>query len=133
MNPANFADRVAAAVAAVLANRDSAGTTHELGGPEIFTFRELLETVLRATGRRRLLVPVPFAIMEWNAAVLGLAPEPPLTRDQVRLLRTDNVAEHDLPGLADLGITPTAVAAILPGYLGRYRRGGGLGRRPSAI
>ncbi len=110
-----------------------AGTTHELGGPEIFTFRELMETVLQATGRTRLLVPVPFAIMEWYGAVLGLVPRPLLTRDQVRMLRTDNTAEHGLPGLNDLGIAPTAVSAIVPGYLGRYRRGGQFNRRSSAI
>ncbi len=124
---------VAAAIAAIVAKGQGAGTTYEFGGPEIFTFRELLEMVLQATGRRRLLVPVPFALMEWNAAVLGLAPEPPLTRDQVRMLRTDNIAGHEMAGLAELGITPTAVAAILPGYLGRYRRASALGRRSNAI
>ncbi len=124
---------VAAAVMAVLSSAEGAGTTHELGGPEIFTFRELMETVLQVTGRRRLLVPVPFAMMEWNGAVLGLAPQPLLTRDQVRLLRTDNTAEHGLPGLADLGIAPTAVAAVVPGYLAQYRRGGEFSRRSNAI
>ena len=124
---------VAAAVMAVLSSAEGAGTTHELGGPEIFTFRELMETVLQATGRRRLLVPVPFAMMEWYGAVLGLAPQPLLTRDQVRLLRTDNTAEHGLPGLADLGIAPTAVAAVVPGYLAQYRRGGEFSRRSNAI
>jgi NADH dehydrogenase len=123
---------VAAAIAAILANPDSGGRTYELGGPEIFTFRELLELVLEATGRRRLLVPVPFSVMELKGAVLGLAPEPLLTRDQVRMLRTDNTAEHDLPGLADLGITPMAVSAVLPSYLSRFGRAGALGPRPNA-
>ncbi len=128
---------VAAAVAAILSSASGAstttGTTHELGGPEILTFREVLETVMRATGRRRLLVPVPFAIMEWYGAALGLLPQPLLTRDQVRMLRTDNVAEHGLAGLAELGVAPTAVAAVVPGYLARYRRGGQFGRPSNAI
>ena len=112
---------VAAAITAIVSSSNSTGTTYELGGPEILTFRQLLERVLQETGRTRLLVPVPFAIMEWKGAVLSLAPRPLLTRDQVRLLRTDNTAEQGLSGLADLDITPTAVAAILPSYLGRYR------------
>ena len=61
---------VAAAIAELLSTGQGGGTAYELGGPEIFTFRELLEMVLEATGRRRLLVPVPFALMEWNGAVL---------------------------------------------------------------
>ena len=128
-----FVGDVAAAAAAILSSPKGAGTTYELGGPEILTFRELLETVLRATGRRRLLVPVPFAIMEWYGVLLGLWPRPLLTRDQVRLLRSDNTAEHGLPGLADLGVAPTAVSAIVPSYLARYRRGGQFNRLPTAI
>jgi len=72
-------------------------------------------------------------LMELKGAVLGLAPQPPLTRDQVRMLRTDNVAENDQPGLAELGIAPTAVAAVLPSYLARYRRAGAFGRRSNAV
>ena len=124
---------VAAAVAAVLSSTEDAGTTHELGGPDIFTFRQIMETVMQATDRHRLLVPVPFAIMEWYGVLLGLVPWPLLTRDQVRMLRADNTAEHGLPGLAELGITPTAVSAIVPSYLARYRRGGEFNRRSSAF
>lgn len=128
---------VAAAVAATVFSADrrpnGAGTTHELGGPEFFTFRQLMETILQATGRTRLLVPVPFAIMEWGGVLLSLAPQPLLTRDQVRMMRNDNTAEQGLPGLADLDIDPTAVSAIVPSYLGRYRRGGEFSRRSSAI
>ena len=123
---------VAAALTAIVSSSNSTGTTYELGGPEILTFRQLLERVLQETGRTRLLVPVPFAIMEWKGAVLSLAPRPLLTRDQVRMLRTDNTAEQGLSGLADLDITPTAVAAILPSYLGRYRRGSEASRQSSA-
>ena len=103
---------VAAAITAIVFSSNSTGTTYELGGPEILTFRQLLERVMQETGRIRQLVPVPFAIMEWKGAVLSLAPRPLLTRDQVRMLRTDNTAEQGLSGLADLDITPTAVAAM---------------------
>lgn len=132
-----YAGDVGAAVAAILSSAQGAagdaGTTHELGGPEILTFRELMETVMQATDRNRLLVPVPFAIMEWYGAMLGLVPQPLLTRDQVRMLRSDNTAEHGLPGLSDLGIVPTAISAIVPGYLGRYRRGGQFNRQSTAV
>ena len=128
-----FVGDVAAAVAAILSSPKGTGTTYELGGPEILTFRELMEMVLRATGRRRLLVPIPFAIMECYGAMLGLLPQPLLTRDQVRLLRSDNTAEHGLPGLGDLGVAPTAVSAIVPSYLSRYRRGGQFNRQSNAF
>jgi len=128
-----FVGDVAAAAAAILSAPKGSGSTYELGGPEILTFRELMEMVLRATGRRRLLVPVPFAIMEWYGAMLGVLPRPLLTRDQVRLLRSDNTAEHGLPGLADLGVAPTAVSAIVPSYLSRYRRGGQFNRQSNAF
>ena len=99
----------------------------------VITGRGTMETVMQATDRNRLLVPVPFAIMEWYGAMLGLVPQPLLTRDQVRMLRSDNTAEHGLPGLSDLGIVPTAISAIVPGYLGRYRRGGQFNRQSTAV
>jgi NADH dehydrogenase len=119
---------VAAAVAAVLAAEAGPGPlkgrVFELGGPRIYSFRELMHLVLRQTGRCRALVPVPFALAEWQGRLLGLLPRPPLTRDQVLLLKCHNVATPGVPGLADLGIAPTAVEAVLPTYLKRYRRGG---------
>ena len=63
---------IAAAIASIVISADGTGTTYELGGPEIFTFRQLMETVMHATGRTRLLVPVPFAIMEWKGAILSI-------------------------------------------------------------
>ena len=76
------------------------------------------------TGRRRLLVPFPLWVAALLGAVLEWLPVPPLTRDQVRLLRHDNVVGGDALKLEDLGITPTAVEAVLPTYLGRYRPSG---------
>lgn len=124
---------VADAVAAVAGDAGMAGGTFELGGPNIYTFRDLLEITLTQTSRRRLLLPIPFLIAHIQAAVaelafavptaLNLGPVSPITRDQVRLLRKDNVTSGDLPGLDDLGIRATALNAILPTYLKRYRRG----------
>jgi len=123
-----FAGDVAAAIAKAVAGETRPGAIYELGGPEIFTFRELMEFVLATIGRRRLLLPLPFGIARLQAAVLELLPKPPLTRDQVELLRTDNVvsdaARNDGRTLAGLGIEPRSVAAIVPAYLWRFRKAG---------
>ncbi len=115
---------VADAAVAALADPARAGKLFEIAGPRVYTFRELMELMLAVIGRRRLLMPVPFGIAQIQAAFLGLLPKPPLTLDQLRLLRTDNVLSGNLPGLEALGIQPTGPEAILPAYLDRYRRGG---------
>ncbi len=78
----------------------------------------------REIRRRRLLVPCPFALAEVQARFLELLPVPPLTRDQLRMLRRDNVVSEGALTLADLGIAPTSAEVILPTYLDRYRPGG---------
>ena len=115
---------VAEAIMKALADRSCAGQTYELGGPAVYSFREVLELILRETGRRRLLVPLPFWLASLEATFLQLMPNPLLTRDQVKLLKEDNVVTGALPGLAELGIEPTGVEAIIPAYLDRYRPGG---------
>jgi uncharacterized protein YbjT (DUF2867 family) len=128
-----FAGDVAAAIAKAAAGESKPGAIYELGGPEIFTFRELMEFVLATVERRRLLLPLPFGIARLQAAVLELLPKPPLTRDQVELLRTDNVvsdaARNEGRTLAGLGIAPRSVAAIVPAYLWRFRKAGQFQRR----
>ena len=114
---------VAAAVAAICANPKTAGATFEVGGPQVYSFRQLMEILLAEIDRKRLLAPLPFPIAKLQAALLELSPIPILTRDQVRLLQQDNVLSGDFPGLEDLGIDATALEAILPSYLRRYRRG----------
>ena len=84
----------------------------------------ILEMILRETGRKRLLLPVPYFLATVEAWFLQLMPKPLLTTDQVRLLKTDNVVSGDLPGLAELGIAPTGADGIIPTYLARYRSGG---------
>ena len=100
------------------------GKLYEVGGPDIFSFRQLMEMTLMHIQRRRLLVPVPFFAMSCGASIAGLLPNPPITVDQVRLLKCDNIVGKGARALSDLGITPTSVDAILPTYLDRYRPGG---------
>ena len=124
-----FVGDVASATVAALSGPDHAGKVFELGGPAIYSFKDLLELILRETGRNRPLVPVPWAI----AGLIGMAGDiqvkltpfaPVLTSDQVELLKSDNVANPALPGLAALDIEATSVEAIVPSYLYRYRKGG---------
>ncbi len=120
---------VADAVVKCLTDPNCAGKTYELGGPRIYSFKQLLELLLHEIGRRRLLVALPFWLAMLEATFLELAPVPLLTRDQVRLLRRDNLVAPDALTLADLGIRPTAVEVILPTYLDRYRPHGRFSQR----
>ncbi len=106
---------------AALERDDASGQTFELGGPQVYSFAQLMRYLLQVIGRRRLLVPVSFEQATWQARMLELLPVPPLTRDQVELLKTDNVVGADARTLADLGITPTPIELVVPEYLGRYR------------
>jgi uncharacterized protein YbjT (DUF2867 family) len=112
-----YVEDVAEAIARVLADTGTAGRTYELAGPDVYTMRELSEIVLRITGRRRLLMPVPFAVAKVHARLFELLPNPPLTTGQVDLLKADNVASGSLPGLRELSIEPKAVEKIVPTYL----------------
>ena len=94
---------------------------YELGGPQVYTFRELMELMLDKIGKRRLLAPLPFAAAGMLAQFTRFLPTPPLTPDQVILLRSDNVVAENLPDLAALGIEATPIEALLDSYLGRYR------------
>ncbi|HAJ19926.1 MAG TPA: complex I NDUFA9 subunit family protein [Rhodospirillaceae bacterium] len=115
---------VADAIVKALTDSSAAGRTYELCGPTVYSFKELMELVMSETGRHVGLVPVPFELARIKAFFLELLPVPPLTRDQVELLRSDNIATGNLPGLKDLGIAPTAAEVILPSYLDIYRKGG---------
>lgn len=119
-----FVGDVGAAVAAVLKRPETAKTVFELGGPRVYTYREIAALVLREIARDKPIVGVPAGLMKIAGFFAEFLPVPPLTHDQVDLLVTDNVARPGAPGLAALGITPTAAEAILPMYLDRYRLGG---------
>ena len=96
------------------------GKTYSLGGPTVYSFKDLMTLVLTQTERKRLLFPLPFFLAEMQATFLQLLPKPLLTPDQVTLLRTDNVVPTGQPGLDAFGITPTAAEAIVPSYLRRF-------------
>ncbi|KAJ57184.1 3-beta hydroxysteroid dehydrogenase [Actibacterium mucosum KCTC 23349] len=127
--PVYVDDVAAAAVAAI--ETDAAGT-YELGGPEVDTLRGLIGDMLKIVQRRRLVINLPF----WVGSIIGFSFDMAqvctgglfnngiLTRDQVRNLRNDNVVADDAKGLADLGVTPTAMEVVLPTYLYRFRSGG---------
>ena len=121
-----YAGDVGAAIAKALKTPAAAGRTYELGGPGVYTFKALMQMILKETNHRRLLAPIPFPLAEVMGSVAGLATllamTPPITRDQVELLKSDNVAGGE--GLADLGVQPTPLESILPTYLWKYRKGG---------
>ena len=119
-----FVSDVGKAAAAVLARPETAKTVFELGGPRIYTYREIAALVLREIGRHKPIVGVPAGLMKIAGFFAEFLPVPPLTYDQVDLLTHDNVARLGAPGLAALGIQATAAEAILPTYLDRFRVGG---------
>lgn len=132
--PVYVAD-VAQAITAALETPAHQGKTFELGGPSVYTFKRLLEIVLSETGRRPLLLPVPWAMAEL-IGVIGdlqtvLAPviPPVLTTDQVRMLHIDNVTSKGALGLSDLKVDATPLESIVPDYLWRFRPGGQFGSR----
>lgn len=123
-----FAGDVAEAIAQAVDGEARDGAIYELGGPEILTFRDLMQFVLATTERRRALVPLPFALAKLQASFLQFLPKPPLTPDQVELLKRDNVvseeATREARTLKGLGILPASIESVVPGYLWRYRRTG---------
>jgi len=123
MQPVYVGD-VADSVVAALTGKATHSQIYQLGGPHIYSFAELMRFILKATERRRMLVSVPFSVMAIPAFFAGLLPNPPVTSDQLKLLKTDNICTKSAPGLAELGITPTAIEAIVPEYLAAFRPGG---------
>jgi NADH dehydrogenase len=119
-----YVEDVTEAIVRMLADRGTAGQTYELAGPGTYTLRELVSYALGLIDKRRLLVPLPFAIAEIQARLFELLPSPPLTTSQVDLLRMDNLASGTLPGFRELDIRPKAVEDIVPTYIGRRRAPG---------
>jgi uncharacterized protein YbjT (DUF2867 family) len=119
-----YVSDVADAVIKCLDDPATAGRTYELGGPKIYTFRELLELLLLEIRRKRWFIDLPFGLAELQAKLMSILPNPPITPDQVELLKRDNTVSTGALTLANLDITPTPVEAILPTYLDRFRRGG---------
>ncbi|ADL00083.1 complex I NDUFA9 subunit family protein [Brevundimonas subvibrioides] len=128
---------VAEAIARSVTRIDAAARTFELGGPEVWSFKDILKYILRETGKSRLLAPLPVFVAATMGRVMQLSSlvgiAPVLTRDQVLMLKVDNVVAPGAEGLAALGIEPTGLEAIAPSYLWRYRRGGQFAANPPAM
>lgn len=112
---------IAAAVITVLES-EMQGGIYELAGPRVYTFKELMTYILSVTQRRCCLVSVPYKVGSAVGFFAQMLPNPLLTPDQVRLLHSDSIATKEYPGLSELGIQPTAVETIVPGYLKRFMR-----------
>ena len=106
-------DDVAAAIGKILDLGDAAAPLYELGGARAYAYRDLLALIAARLGRKRLFVPVPFVVWNLLAAAMSVLPSSPLSRDQIELMRHDNLPAADLPGLTQLGIAPREIDAVL--------------------
>ena len=113
-----FVGNVAEACVRVLADPSSRRRVYELGGPRVYAYRDLVRLVLERMGRRTLTIPVPFLVWDMLAAVTALHSDPPLTRDQVKLMKRDNVVAEQALTLEDLGVRPIPLEVILPDCIG---------------
>lgn len=119
-----YAGDIGAAVLACLDRPETAGQVFELGGPKVYTMRQIAELILESMGREKRIVDVPFSLARLMGLVGQFLPNPPLTLDQAKLLEIDSVVRPGRQGFAELGLTPTAAEVILPTYLDRFRVGG---------
>src|SRR5262249_18460438 len=108
-----YVEDMAEAIARTIQRDETRATTFECGGPRVYSYAELLRTVAREMGLTSRLIPVPFAAWHAVAWMAEVLPNPPLTRNQVELMRQDNVPTAGAPGFGDLGISPTPVEQIL--------------------
>ena len=108
-----FVGDMAVGLLELLRRSDTPGKTYEFGGPQVYSFKGLLELLLAALNRQRILLPIPFALAEMQAGLLEMLPKSPLTRDQVRLLKTDKVVSGREPTLGDLGVQARPLAEFL--------------------
>ena len=115
-----FVGDMAAGLSELLKRSETAGKTYEFGGTQVYSLKVLLELLLTALNRQRVLIPIPFALAEMQAGLLELLPNPPLTRDQVRLLKTDKVVSGVEPTLGDLGIQPWSLEEFLAVLKDKY-------------
>ena len=115
-----FVGDMTAGLLELVKRTDTVGKTYEFGGPQVYSFKMLLELLLTALNRQRVLLPIPFALAEMQAGLLELLPNPPLTRDQVRLLKTDKVVSGVEPILGDLGVQPRPLEEFLAMVKDKY-------------
>ena len=118
---------IAKAIVKALELNNSEPKIYELGGPENYSFKELMEILLTEIKKKRFLIPIPFGFAKFQSYFLQLLPNPLLTPDQVELLKHHNIVSGDYPTLKDLGITGTPIQGILSKYIYRFREGGQFG------
>jgi len=118
---------VTKAIVKALELNNSEPKIYELGGPENYSFKQLMEILLTEIKKKRFLISVPFEFAKFQSYFLQLMPNPLLTPDQVEILKNNNVVSGDYPTLKDLGITGTPIQSILPKYIYRFRSGGQFG------
>jgi NADH dehydrogenase len=130
-----FVGDVAEAIAMIVDGNATPGATYELGGPEVRSFRQIMQFMLGVIERKRLLVPLPFGLAKMMAGLLQFMPNPLLTPDQVELLRHDNVvsaaAEAEGRTFKAFGIQPDTMEAIVPSYLWPFRKTGQFHTQPT--
>ena len=115
---------VAKAIVALIEKEELNNNIFELGGPEIFTFKELMEILLKQINKKRFLISIPFALAKYKAKLAQLLPKPLITEDYVEMLKYDNIESGDYPNLKDLKISPMTIDSILPEYIYRFKKGG---------
>ena len=120
-----WVEDVSSAIIKVMEIKDFKNNIYELGGPEVFSFKELMEILLKQIKKKRLLIPIPWTIAKYQAKFLELFTKSLITQDQLLLLQdSDNIITGNYPGLNDLNINSTSVESILPDYIYRFRKGG---------
>ena len=115
---------VVKSIVTILEKEEINKNIYELGGPQTFTFKELMEILLKQIKKKRFLVPIPFSFAKFQAKILQLLPKPLLTTDQVEMLKYDNIVTNKYPTLKDLKISPKTLESVLPDYIWRFRKGG---------
>ncbi len=118
---------VAEAIVKSLSLNNSQPKVYELGGPEVYSFKELMEILLTEIKKKRFLISIPFSFAKFQSYFLQLMPKPLLTPDQVDLLKNNVIATGNYPTLKDLGIKGKTIQSILPKYIYRFRTGGQFG------
>tara|TARA_Y100000590_G_C15571028_1_gene958602 strand:+ start:1 stop:879 length:879 start_codon:yes stop_codon:yes gene_type:complete len=118
---------IAKAIVRVLELNNSEPVIYELGGPENFSFKQLIEILLIEIKKKKFLIPIPFGLAKFQSYFLGMMPNPLITPDQVEMLKYDNIISGEHPTLKDLGISGKTLQSILPQYIYRFRTGGQFG------
>ena len=118
---------IAKAIVRALNLNNSESKIYELGGPENYSFRELMEILLEEIKKKRFLIPIPFGVAKFQSYFLQMMPNPLLTTDQVEMLKYNNIVSGEYPSLEDLGVSGKTIQSILPKYIYRFRAGGQFG------